>query len=741
MKSIASQYISGRRKRPQPSRRKTTLRERARARLLELVNGDAEEDTVPLKHYIWILKRHSWRIAAFVFTITMCTLVISKRATPIYESTATVYIDRSAPAGLMGIQSMPSYSFDSEQFLSTQIRLMQSNSVLRPVNQKYNVIPNEYIGKDGKKRRLPANRPLAFAGLQVSRAPNTYLLNVRYRSPDPQAAADIANAVAQSYVQHTYDLRFQSAVSLSDFMEKQLEQLKAKMERSSEALQNIEREMNVLNPEEKTSMLSARLLQLNQEFTTAQADRVRKQAAFETVKGGSLEAAMLSSQREVLIKAGNSLHEAERKFAEVRAHYGVNHPEFKKAAAQVAELDRHQRQTKDQVLRQVELEFREAMSRESMIQKELFDQKAEFDRLSARSLEYQAIRREAGVDRKFYEELVHKIKEAGINSSFQNHSIRIADAALPASAPVFPNIPQNVFLAVMFSGVLGVAFALARETLDNSMRDPEKVSRALRCEVVGTLPLVREWKGRLSLGPAAGSGALAPRTENHRVEGYRESARALRNSVLLSGNQPLRSVLITSASPGEGKSTIALHLAMANAEQHHRTLLVDADLRRPSLHRRLGVEPPAGLASVVSGEMGWREAVTPVEGHPNLEVMTAGPSPRGSAELVGQTVSRIMHEAGKEYDLIVLDSPPLLGFSEPLQMATLVDGVLVVALADKTNRKAVASVIHAVHRLGANMAGLVINEVSKQLGESYYYYGHGYSYYHKYYARGERAGG
>ena len=169
--------------------------------------------------------------------------------------------------------------------------------------------------------------------LKVTRPPNTYMLLISYRSKDKRLAADVANAIAQSYLAHTYNIRYRAAAGLSQFMERQLEELRAKMEKSSAALAQFERELNVINPEEKTSILSARLLQLNTEYTKAQADRVRKEAAYNSVQGGSMEAAQVSTQGEALSKLTESLNEAQQKFAEVKTRYGANHPEYKRIAA------------------------------------------------------------------------------------------------------------------------------------------------------------------------------------------------------------------------------------------------------------------------------------------------------------------------------------------------------------------------------------------------------------------------
>ena len=696
--------------------------------------GAPEEATIPLSHYLWILKRHRWKILTFVAACVLSTLVVSSRLTPVFESTATVDIDRQMPTGVIGADSSRLTTNDAEQFLATQIRLVQSDSVLRPVVEKYKLreIAGELQTTDSGKAAAQ-EAPVVLRHLKVTRPLNTYLLLVSYRSRDPRLAADVANAIVGSYREHTYRIRYESSARLSAFMEKQLEELKAKMERSMAALVQFERELNVINPEEKTSILSSRLLQLNTEYTNAQADRVRKEAAYQSVEGGTLEAAQVSTQGESLKGLFERLNQAQEKFAEVKTHYGANHPEYKKALAQATELQGQLDRAAQNIQHRVEIEYGVAVRREAMLQRTVQETKAEFDRLNARSFEYQAVKREAEADKGLYEELVRKIKEAGINVSFQNSSIRIADAARPAVKPVYPNLKLNLLLAFLFSSLLAAGVAVLSDVLDDTVREPEQVMRMVKADVVGSLPMVKSWKGRLGPVSTAGSSQAlvpVPAGGGQAVASYEEAIRTLRNSILLADfDRRLRSILVTSAEPGEGKSTIAAHLAVSHAEQGHRTLLVDGDLRRPSVHRRFDLPGTPGLSNVLVSGMPWQDAVAKIPSLPMLDILPAGPSSRRAADLLGRTLPALLEESAGGYDLVILDAPPLLGFAEPLQMATLVDGVVVVTRAGETSRKAVASVIATLHRLRAAVVGVVLNEVHKELSESYYYY----SRYGKYY--------
>jgi capsular exopolysaccharide synthesis family protein len=573
---------------------------------------------------------------------------------------------------------------------------------------------------------------VTLRNLKITRPPNTYLVLISYRSADSRLAADVANAVARSYLEHTYNIRYRSSASLSAFMERQLEELKAKMERSGGALAQFERELNVINPQEKTSIISARLLQLNTEYTNAQADRVRKESGYRAVAAGSLEAVQISTQGEALKKLTERLDEEQQKFAEVKAHFGPNHPENRKAAAQVAEVQRQLLRAEGNAVQRVETEFREALNREAMLRKAVSETKSEFDSLNARSFEYQSIKREAEADKSLYEELVRKIREATINSGFQNSAIRIADMARPAIKAVFPNIKLNVILAFFFSTLLAVGICAIADILNNTVRDPEQVARTLATEVIGTLPAVKEWHGRaISTGTSAT--ALVPSTEigPAQMNTFDEAIRTLRNSILLTDfDRRIRSIMITSSAPSEGKSTTAAHLAMAHAQQGRRTLLIDGDLRRPSIHRRFDLPSSIGLSNVLTAGIPWRSVLLKKDGFPTLDILPVGPSSRRAADLVGGQLAGLLEEACAEYDLVILDSPPLLGFSEPLQMAATVDGVLMVAVAGRTNRKALGSAINTLKRLRANIIGVVLNEVRADSSDGYYYH-----YYHpKYYS-------
>jgi capsular exopolysaccharide synthesis family protein len=300
--------------------------------------------------------------------------------------------------------------------------------------------------------------------------------------------------------------------------------------------------------------------------------------------------------------------------------------------------------------------------------------------------------------------------------------------------PVFPNVKLNLILAFLFSTLLAVGAALLQDALDTTLRDPKEASRFLGTDVIGTMPVDRA-AAQLprAVAPVTAAAIVAKPPQGGKGKNYyrstsdfEEAIRTIRNTILLSDFEGrLRSIVLTSAAPSEGKTTIAAHLAIANADRGKKTLLVDGDLRRPSIHTKFGMTPREGLSNVLTGELPWQDVVMPVEGRPNLSILPAGLGSHRAADLIGPRLSTLLDEFAKEYDLVILDSPPLLGFAECLQMATAADGVLIISRAGETKRRAVAEVISVLNRLRANILGVVLNQVSRNTSsDGYSYYGY-----------------
>lgn len=701
-----------------------------------IIDCTPSEPSVPIREYFQIVRQHLWKIVPFVFLCTLGTYLVSSRLKPIYEATAVIDVDRFAPTGILGEEVNRTAEInDADEFILTQVRLIQSNAVLRPVAEKYRLLKRERVGQRNNPKNLQRELagPIALSGLKVKRQAETYLILISYRSSDCMLAANVANGIANSYIERTFDIRVHSSAALSSFMEKQLNELKAKMERSAHALARFESELDVIDPEEKTNILSSRLQQLNTEYTNAQVDRVRKESIYNSAQGGSLEAAQLSGQGEELTRLIDQLNEAAQHFAEVKSIYGSSHPEYQKASSRFSELQRQVNQTRKNIFQRVALDYKGAIAREQMLGKAVSESKSEFDRLNSRSFEYQRLLQEANADKKIYEELVAKIKEAGINAGFQNSNIRIADLALPPVQPVFPKTSLNLLAAFVLSSLLGAAVAVIAHKTNTTIRSADETTRTLDTRVIGTLPFTKELQaGSLVVSTRANGvpasrlikkGANRPGSEEYeRMSSFEEAIRTLRNSIILSNfAKNIHSVLITSAGPGEGKTTAAVHLAIAHSEQKRRTLLIDADLRRPAVHKILQVSTEVGLSDVLTGSNTWREARIAVPERRYLDVIPAGTPSYAAADLVGPMLNELLDEFVKEYDLIILDSSPLLGFAEALQAATAVDGVVVVASYAKTSRKAIELTLASLSWLQTNVLGIVLNRTRESDGNYGYY--------------------
>jgi len=687
---------------------------------------EPEPATAMFSHYLWVIWHQAWKIALFVLAATALAYFVSKRIVPVYESTAAIDIDRRTPNGVVGQASQQVAPGDSEQFIATQVRLIQSASVLRPVAEQYH-LSGDRLATDNSSSPQ-AKGAVSFPGLKVAHVQGTYIILITYRSSSPDTAAAVANAVADSYIKHNYEMRMSSTAGISKFMGGQIAELRAKMERSNAAVVDFSKQLNLVNPEEKTNVLTTRLLQANTEYMSAQSERVKREAALNAVRAGSIEAAQTSPQGENTRKLDEKLEEAQQSFTKVQAIYGKRHPEYIKAQTEVALLRQALANSNTNTLKRVNSEYQEALGRERMLRRSMDDLRAQVDSLSTKQSQYQGKQREAESDRKLYEELMQKIKETSINAGFDNNSIRIADPAQPVYQPVSPNLRNNVIVALLLSLFFSIGAAIVTDTMDTTVRDPDAMTRVLGADVIGMLPLVHDWQSRkIARGlPFSGSTSTS-------VTEYEEALRSLRNSILLSatGERP-HSILLTSAAPNEGKTTTAVHLALVHAMQGNKTLLIDADLRRPGVLQLLGATSTTGLSDVIADGSSWQGALTHIERFPQLDVLSAGVPSTAAAALVERVVPSILQEARDRYDMVVVDAPPMLGFSEPLQIAAVVDRVVILTRVGQTNRKSVAVMLNVLGRLRARVSGIVLNGVTRELSDRYTYQGT-YAAYQKHY--------
>jgi polysaccharide biosynthesis transport protein len=677
--------------------------------------SDPAEFQRPLTFYAEIVRRHWEMIIVLSITLTALVALVCALAPAINVGSALIAIDRQAEPETIGSDHL--LTTGDDQFMATQQGLLQADTILRPVAERYNLLEREHqlqrywFWRYSRSKELAIrNAPIVLKHLKVERNPNTYLLTITYRDPDPQVAANVANAIADSYLREIFDTRTKEAGRLTSSMERQLIDLKQKMESTHNALMVYQRALGTADPEQKTSVLVARLQALNTENSAAEADRIAKEAMYRETKDGSLPEVEVSTQSSDLSKDVEKLQVAKANLALVGATYGDQHPEYRKAAAQVEEATAALDESRRNVFARIGVDYRQTLVRERMLSTAVAETKQQVDDLTSQSFDYLQLKHEADAAERVSEDLFAKIKQSGINSELQNNIIRLADSARPAAKAIFPNWPLIVGCCMAFFSLACAAYFVSAELTDVTAREIEPMEEALGISVVCALPQVEDMHLRLTLG-SEGIRFAGNRWASMQGAFFDEGVRHLRGYLMLSTQAHVpRSVLVASAFPGEGKSTLALSLAMANAEQGKRTLLIDGDLRQPTIERLLRLEPNAGLAAVLAQTTHWKAAMRAVSARPDLFVLGSGlPLPLAVA-LIGPQMRGILAQATKEFDLVVLDSPPLLACAETLELAAAADVTVLTVRSGHTPMKTLGAAIETLRRVNVPIAGIVLNE-------------------------------
>jgi polysaccharide biosynthesis transport protein len=681
------------------------------------------EASASLAQFTKIIKRQKLKLLAFV-GFAMAGAVAAQFAVPkVYEAAALVKVDRHTVGGVVGQEASQVSSVDDmDQVITTQIEMAQSDPVLRPVAERYSLVSTE---KPVKAPNASANQengaaPIELKGLTISRPPNTYLVRIAYRSHDPQLAANVANAVAQSLTEHANDTGKSSYEQISALVAQDMTALGTKMGTSAKQLAEFEKQLNMVDPSQRATILTARLSQINTEFTAAQEERIRRQAILAQVADShslaSAQAAQAAAQDTLLNEAIQRLNAARQQFALARSFYGEGHPEYVKAQKQVQEVQSQVEELQERAKDRARAEYRQALDRENRLHSVVQQTKAEEDGLRSVAHQYEQLRSEADNDKKIYEDLATRTRIAGINQQFQNATVQIAARALVPRVQIFPKLPINLALALIVSGMLGIFVAVLGNALDTTFSDSEDVASQLRVEVLATIPAAK-LPTNISLNLAAAGADNSKRSAG--LRSYDEAIRAVRTALnLASTDRLIRSVLVTSAVPGEGKSTIAAQVAVAYAQIGRKVLLVDANFRRPTLHEIFSLEGTTGFADVLQGRRSHADAIHKSE-QPGLFLMPAGPLPQRATDLISVGFSKILDKLRREFDLIIVDAPHVLGASETQELARIADGVLFVTKASATSGKLVSEALSIVVRTGAHLIGLVMNQVKPSATAGY----------------------
>jgi len=673
-----------------------------------------------LSKLIKVIRRQQWKLLAFVAVAILAAVGVQLVVPKVYEATALVKVERHTAGGVVGQEAAQVSSVDDmDQVIATEIELALSDPVLRPVVERYKLLPAKSTNrKSTSQQNGPA--PIRLDSLKVTRSPSSYLIRISYRAHDPKLAADVANAVAQSLSEHANDTGKSSYEKLSTLVAQDMSDLRSKMQASAQQLAEYEKELNMVDPEQRVTIVSARLSQLNTDLTAAQDERIRREAILAQVDNSntlaSAQAAQAAAQDPMLSEALQRLNVARQQFTSVRSYYAEGHPEYVKAQKQVQEVEAQVNELRARAKERAAADYQQALGREKRLSSVLQETKAEADSLKSRTYQYEQLKGEADNDKKIYDDLSTRTRLAGINQQFQNATVLLAAQALPARDAVFPKLFINLPVAVILSGILGILFAVFASVFDNSFADGEEAASQLRVDVLAEIPLAKGLLGISSKKGLAEDSAFSAKLNAAYTEAIR-NLRAALNGV--SSYRPIRNLVITSAVPGEGTSTTAAQLALAYAKTGKRVLLVDANFSHPSLDpnllvcstpKKFKVDSRVGFTDVLKGKASCADAIIQLA-QPGLSLMPAGRMSRTAADLISTRASAVMAKLCLGFDLVLVDAPPVLAASEAQELAGVADGVLLLTKAAETGAKQVSDAMSALSRARANVIGLVLNQV------------------------------
>jgi capsular exopolysaccharide synthesis family protein len=688
---------------------------------------------ISLASFFAIIRRQRIKLLAFVALSLLAAVVIQFTVPKLYEATALVKVDRRQAAAIEGaVGDLSGPGEDLDPVITTDIELAQSDTVLRPVVEKYHLLDDKkgMAGLSAEQKKRLLNAPIELKGLKVTRPPNTYLLRIVYRAHNPQLAADVANAVALSLTQHANDTTKHFVDEASSLVSQDEANLRAKLDKDNQQLVAFQKELGIVDPGQRVTVLTARLEQLNADLTAAEADRVNREATLQQLArshslataqaADSIHAIQDSGLNEALVR----LDAARQHFAEIKSYYGETHPEYRKAKEQVDELTTQLNELVINAQQRASTSFQQALEREKQLRALVQSAKADVDQLQGKAQQYDQLKSDAESDRKLYQDMTSRSMLADVNKQFSSATVQIFSEARPPMVSIFPKLGLDLALAFVLSCIFGVLGAVLADALDSSLSDPEEVAKSLEISVLGVLPSVKHLPSITEVEMLPSSGTKLMRRNQRSSARYAEAVRGLRTGLILnmlrSGG---KTVQITSAIAGEGKSTTTSRLCVALAQIGKRVLLIDADMRRPTAHKIFKVGATPGLSDVLEGNALCREAIIPTH-TPGLFLMPAGPVSRRAAELVSLGFSTILAQVSRDFDLIFVDSPPMNGAAEAQEISTMVDGVIVVAKSTGTQGKLISTALTALSRARANVLGLVINQVRGEdsANYSYYYY-------------------
>jgi succinoglycan biosynthesis transport protein ExoP len=738
--------------------------ERRRA-LLASTRSDELEKPPDLLAYWRVLRKHRWTVLtgfSVLFTVVLAGTLDQK---PTYRAKALLEIENESPS-LVSPQELFHIDVVTDTYLETQYKVLASDDLAeRVIDQlgldqvaefrppvrpwpwnKFASLFSQTHAIDGSPAQGdPAIREAVLAHFQeqldVKPIRRSSAVEISFDSQDPDLAARVVNALTDGYIQRNLESRWDATQKASEWLSQKLLDLKAKLEKSEYDLQTYASANGLLFLETSQgnteSLENQSLRELQEELTRAQAARYETESVYRLIQTGDFGSLPGVFENKLLQDLSVRLADLQSERAQLEATFTGDYPKMKQTQSQIAEIQAALDRERQRAAQKISNDYFAAVRRENLVQQAFAEKQKQANLIAEKSVQYGILSREVDSNKTMYEGLLQKLKEAGVSSGLKAGNIRIVDKGKASYMPVYPKVLVNLSLAAVLGLGLGICAAFLQERLDQTIQNPQDVDHFLRVPVLAFIPSLESLNGRRNAGIARmepgfqlGLDEPKPETLGARVMGrprndrgvytssvLSEAFRELRTSVLLSiGGRSVNSILVTSAQSGEGKTVTAVNLAISLAQLGGRVLLIDADMRRPSVHKYFP-QGESRLSSYLAGQGRWQDMVfqTSVS---SLSVLLCGPLPLNPAELLSSDAMwALMREATTAYSFVVLDSPPLLNVADTRILASKVDATVLVVNSGDTPRQAVQYAGAQVRSAGANLLGVVLNNIDVRFND------------------------
>jgi succinoglycan biosynthesis transport protein ExoP len=660
----------------------------------------------------------------------------------LYESYGRIQV-RSGSSNEYRVSTVQ-YGGDSSSKLLSEIEILKSDSLMLTVCREMDLANNadflEQKGPvehasldDGETRQDTVHR--LQSNLHVTIVPKTDIIRISYNSLNAKLSADIVNKVISDYVQRSYQTRFESSQRASVWLSGTLEGLKQEVEASQEQMMDMQRRLGILGFDPTHNQISASLDDLARAAGAAKLQRIIAEARYRVVSGmdpntieGTIELTPGTAPGELNLLRGQ-LAGARANYATLESSLGPNHPQAKALKAQIDEYVKEIDEEQNRLVTQAKQNYVVAKANEDQTTAALEAQKTDAYKLRDQLVEYTLRQREYEANRTLYDSLQQRLRTASVQSGLESLEVDVVDQALPPAEPLLRPQSTVILTALVFGLLGGIVAAFLMESLDTGLRSIAEIESITELPSLAIIPRARKSSvdQAASLTTAQRNVGILTQPKSQ----FAEAFRSLRTSLLLSNTgHPPKFIVLTSATPSEGKTTAASNLAAILAQRDTRVLLIDGDLRRPNIHHRFGLNGKIGLTTVLTGATKLEDTVQRVPEIPNLDILPSGPVPPFPTEMLSsEAMETILKRCGELYDYIVIDSPPILSVTDGVILARQADAVVLVVRHGKSSKHVVRRARDLLLRSGAAITGIVLNAVDLNSPEYYGYYGYsGYSY-------------